>query len=175
MTGLILTGAHVASAADKPLSKKEANARASELVAQAKAAFVDKRFDEAADLYMQAFKLANNPAAVYDAARAKELGGVVLAADGGAHIQESAPAGNRRPDFILDRIAMTRGHGVACHACWLVRWVGRKRAPTATRRSLVTSRFDLISRRLCRGAGATGHIGVGRGRVPFVSLLAGLR
>ena len=43
---------------------------------------------------------------------------------------------------------MTRGHGVACRACWLVRWVGRKRAPTATRRSLVTSRFDLISRPL---------------------------
>ncbi len=55
---------------------------------------------------------------------------------------------------VLYRIAMTRGHGVACRACWLVRWVGRKLAPTATRRSLVTSRFDLISRRLCRAARA---------------------
>ena len=53
---------------------------------------------------------------------------------------------------VLYRIAITRSHGVACYACWLVRWVGRKLAPTATRRSLVTSRFDLISRRLCIAA-----------------------
>ena len=49
--------------------------------------------------------------------------------------------------FSLDRIAMTRGHGVACRACWLVRWVGRKLAPTATRRSLV--RAPTKSSRFC--------------------------
>ena len=41
---------------------------------------------------------------------------------------------------------MTRSHGVACQACWLVRWVARKFAPAATRRSLVAVRCDLISR-----------------------------
>ncbi len=47
---------------------------------------------------------------------------------------------------------MTRGHGVACHACWLVRLVARKLVPAATRRSLVAARCDLLSRRLCIAA-----------------------
>lgn len=66
---------------------------------------------------------------------------------------------------VLYRIAITRSHGVACYACWLVRWVGRKLAPTATRRSLVTSRFDFISRRLCLVRCRTTVINCVRGQV----------
>ena len=65
----------LAHADDKPLSKKEANARAATVTADAKAAFQAKRYDAAADLFMQAYDLAKNPASVYNAARAKELGG----------------------------------------------------------------------------------------------------
>lgn len=55
-------------------------AKAAQLSAQAKTAFQEKRFDESADLYMQVYDLVKNEASVYNAARAKELGGKLVEA-----------------------------------------------------------------------------------------------
>lgn len=68
-----------AHAAPKGPSAAE-KAKASALSAQAKLAFQEKRYDESADLYMQVYDLVKNEASVYNAARAKELGGKLVEA-----------------------------------------------------------------------------------------------
>ena len=65
--------AYAASA--KGPSQKDTKARAQALSAEAKEAFKAMRYDDAADLFMQVYDLVKNEASVYNAARAKELGG----------------------------------------------------------------------------------------------------
>ncbi len=64
-----------AVAAPKADSAKAVRAKAEALDAEAKEAFKSGQFDRAAELFMQVYDLSKQPAAVYNAARAREQGG----------------------------------------------------------------------------------------------------
>lgn len=69
-----------AAGGQRPPNVKEINARAKQLTAEATDAFKAKRYEAAADLFMQVYDLVKNTASVYNAARAKELGGKLVEA-----------------------------------------------------------------------------------------------
>ncbi|MBI5610783.1 MAG: hypothetical protein HY902_18035 [Deltaproteobacteria bacterium] len=69
-----------ALAAPKADSPKVVRAKAEALNAEAKEAFKSGQFDRAAELFMQVYDLSKQPAAVYNAARAREQGGKLVEA-----------------------------------------------------------------------------------------------
>jgi hypothetical protein len=68
----MLIGVRVTAAKPKSAVDKQTLRQAETLVDQAKKAFKDKKFDESAKLFMQAYGLSQEPALVFNAARAYE-------------------------------------------------------------------------------------------------------